>query len=178
MYNHNEHYLMFCILQSIVLTIQNVCRLDFLQLRTSEALLSFQNEQLFVFNDKQSTQYHKNHSGLMNETFWTWRLCEWWRHENRWQSSVRGVFDFNCVTRGIQHITERESKNTFELFCEGPLSCWRRKRIRKLFQYNCLHWVLRVLSSSLKLTILYVTSYELFIYHSYRWIGGIRGTHT
>jgi len=22
-------------------------------------------------------------------------------------------------------ITERESKNNFELFCEGPLSCWR-----------------------------------------------------
>ena len=38
MYNHNEHYLMFCILRSIVLTIQNVCRLDFLQLSTLEAL--------------------------------------------------------------------------------------------------------------------------------------------
>ena len=32
--------------------------------------------------------------------------------------------------------------------------------------------------SSLKLSILYVTSNELFIYYSYRWIGGIRGTHT
>jgi len=74
MYNHNDHYLMFCILQSIVLTFQNVCWLDFLQLSTSEALLtvvktllhrqkrllSFQNEQLFVLNDKQSTQYHQN----------------------------------------------------------------------------------------------------------------------
>jgi len=29
---------MFCILRSIVLTIQNVCRLDFLQLSTLEAL--------------------------------------------------------------------------------------------------------------------------------------------
>jgi len=31
MYCHNDHYLKFCILRSIVLTIQNVCRLDFLQ---------------------------------------------------------------------------------------------------------------------------------------------------
>jgi len=48
-----------------------------------QSLLSFQNEHLFVFNNKQSTQYHKKHSGLMNETFWTWRLCEWRRCENR-----------------------------------------------------------------------------------------------
>ena len=32
MYNHNDNYLKFCILRSIVLTIQNVCRLDFLQI--------------------------------------------------------------------------------------------------------------------------------------------------
>ena len=31
MYNHNDHYLKFCILRSIVLTIQKVCRLDFLE---------------------------------------------------------------------------------------------------------------------------------------------------
>jgi len=30
------------------------------------------------------------------------------------------IDDFNCVTPGIQHITERESKNTFKLFSEGP----------------------------------------------------------
>ena len=29
-YTHNDHYLKFCILRSIVLIIQNVCRLDFL----------------------------------------------------------------------------------------------------------------------------------------------------
>ena len=87
MYNHNDHYLKFRILSSIELTIQTVCRLDFLQLITSEVLwtvvktllhcqkrlLSFQNEQLFVFNDKQSTQYHKKQNifNSMNETFWT-----------------------------------------------------------------------------------------------------------
>jgi len=38
------------------------------------------------------------------------------------------------VTRGIQHITEGESKTTFELFCEEPLSCWRGKRVRKPFE--------------------------------------------
>ena len=96
MYNHNDHFLKFCILRSIGLTIQTVCRLDFLQLSTSEVLwwkhyyrqkrlLSFQNEQLFVFNDKQSTQYHKKHSSLINEMFWTRWLCEWRRRENRWQ---------------------------------------------------------------------------------------------
>jgi len=31
MYTDNDHYLKFCILRSIVLTIQNVCRLNFLQ---------------------------------------------------------------------------------------------------------------------------------------------------
>ena len=99
MYNHNDHYLTFCILRSIVLIIQNVCRLGFLQLSTSEALwtvvktllhcqkrlLSFQNKQLLVFNDKQSTQYHKKYSGLMNETFWTRQLWERGCRENRWQ---------------------------------------------------------------------------------------------
>ena len=34
------------------------------------------------------------------------------------------------------------------------------------WQYNCLHWVLNVWSSSLKLTILYVTSNELLNYYS------------
>jgi len=29
-----------------------------------------------------------------------------------------------------------------------------------------------------KIVNLYVTSNKLFIYYSYRWIGGIRGTHT
>ena len=31
MYNLNDHYLKFCILCSLMLTIQKVCRLDFLQ---------------------------------------------------------------------------------------------------------------------------------------------------
>ena len=93
MYTHNNHYLKFCILCSIVLTIQKVCRLDFLQVpwrrcvktlvHRQKQLLNFQNEHLFVFNDKQSTQSHKTHSGLMNEMFWTWRLCEWRRSESR-----------------------------------------------------------------------------------------------
>ena len=96
MYNHIDHYLKFCILRSIVLTIQNVCRLDSLQvprrrcgetlLHCQKRLLSFQNEQLFVFNAKQSTQYHRK-KGLMNETFWTRRICVWRRHENRSQIS-------------------------------------------------------------------------------------------
>ena len=52
-----------------MLTIQNICRYNFLQaprgrcgktlLHGQNPLLSFQNENLFVFNDKQSTQYHK-----------------------------------------------------------------------------------------------------------------------
>ena len=93
MYTDNDHYLKFCILRSIVLTIQKVCRLDFLQvprgrcgktlLHHQKRLLSFQNEHLFVFIDKQSTQYHKKHFGLMNETFWTQRLCKWRRRKNR-----------------------------------------------------------------------------------------------
>ena len=106
MYNHNDHYLKFCILRSIGLTIQTICRLDFLQLSTSEVLwwkhyyrqkrlLSFQNEQLFVFNDKQSTQYHKKHSSLINEMFWTRWLCEWRRGENRWQIGSACFFKTN-----------------------------------------------------------------------------------
>ena len=85
MYNHIDHYLKFCILCSIVLTIQNVCRLDSLQvprrrcgetlLHCQKRLLSFQNEQLFVFNDKQSTQYHKQFFYLMHEMFWTLRVA-------------------------------------------------------------------------------------------------------
>jgi len=31
-------------------------------------------------------------------------------------------------------MSEREIKSTFELFCKGPLSCWRGRRVRKLFQ--------------------------------------------
>ena len=69
MYNQNDYFLKFCILRSIVLTIQKVCRLDCIQVpwghcgkhcySVKKRLLSFQNEHLFVFNDKQSTQYHK-----------------------------------------------------------------------------------------------------------------------
>jgi len=46
------------------------------------------------------------------------------------------IHDFNCVIDGIQHITERETKNTFLLFCEGTLSCWRGIRVRKPFWFN------------------------------------------
>ena len=38
-----------------------------------QRLLSFQNEHLFVFYDKQSTQNHKENVSLMNEVFWTRR---------------------------------------------------------------------------------------------------------
>ena len=38
-------------------------------LHHQKRLLSFQNDHLFVFNDTQSTQYHKKtHFSLMNET--------------------------------------------------------------------------------------------------------------
>ena len=61
MYNHNDYYLNFNILHSIVLTIQKVCRFNLLQvprvrydktLHRQKRLLSFQNEHFFVFNDK------------------------------------------------------------------------------------------------------------------------------
>ena len=144
MYTDNDHYLKFCILRSIVLAIQNVCRLDFLQvprgrcgktlLHHQKRLLSFQNEHLFVFIDKQSTQYHKKHlvwwmkrsghsdyaSGDVAKTGDKPSLhCEIWN----WLIKVfrcklvytQMLFDsqLQFVTRGIQHITERESKNTF-----------------------------------------------------------------
>ena len=58
-------------------------RLNFLQvpwgrcgktlLHRQKRLLSFQNEHLFVFYDKQSTQNHKENVSLMNEVFWTRR---------------------------------------------------------------------------------------------------------
>ena len=58
-------------------------------LHCQKRLLSFQKEQLFVFNDKQSTQYHKKkHSCLMKETR-TRRLCEWRRRKKR----VTGVLN-------------------------------------------------------------------------------------
>ena len=71
MYSHNDHYYKFCILRSIVLTIQKVCINSTFYTSTSEALwwnyyivkkrlLCFQNDHLYVFNDKQSTRYHKN----------------------------------------------------------------------------------------------------------------------
>ena len=53
-------------------------------------LLSFQNEQLFVFNDQLSTT--PKHFGLMIEMFWRRRLCEWRRRENRWQISYPWCF--------------------------------------------------------------------------------------
>ena len=146
MYNHNDNYLKFCILCSIVLTIQKVCRLDFLQAprRRCGHTLSHRQKQ---------------------------KLCEWRRHKNRWKivsvlrfvvkrvlnriwdwlkvfryklEFTQMVFDsiLQCVTRGIQHITERESKNTFELFCQGPLSCWKGNKSQKTssvtWQYKCL----------------------------------------
>ena len=86
MYNQNDYFLKFCILRSIVLTIQKVCRLDCIQVpwghcgkhcySVKKQLLSFQNKHLFVFNDKQSTQYQKKHFSLMYETFLTRRLCK------------------------------------------------------------------------------------------------------
>ena len=78
MYKHNDPYLKFCIRQhSIVLTIQKVnyvgltfyYRGDIVKQR----LLSFQNEHLFVFYDKQSTRNHKENVGSMNEAFWIQR---------------------------------------------------------------------------------------------------------
>ena len=59
-------------------------------LHRQKRLLSFQNKQLFVFNDKQSTQYHKKHSGLMNEMLWIWRLCDVAKTGDK--SSLRDVF--------------------------------------------------------------------------------------
>jgi len=89
-------------LRSIVLTIQKVCRLDILQvlqgvvvktlLHRQNRLLSFQNEHLFVFNDKQSIQYYKHFFSLMNETFWSWRLCGWPRRKTGDKSSLHCVF--------------------------------------------------------------------------------------
>ena len=65
-------YLLFCNRHSIVLTIQNVCRLDFLQVQRGccgktlldreERLLSFQKKHLFVF-------YVNNHLNII-KTFW------------------------------------------------------------------------------------------------------------
>ena len=59
-----------------IISLETVCRLDLLQvprghcgkkhlLHRQKRLLSFQNEQLFVFNDKQSTQYHKKTSFIV-----------------------------------------------------------------------------------------------------------------
>ena len=85
MYTHNDHYLKFCILRSIVLIIQNVCKLDFLQLSTSEALwtvvktLLHRQKRLLCLTINSVPQ---KHSGLMNETFWTQQLSRQ-RHENR-----------------------------------------------------------------------------------------------
>ena len=64
-YIDNDHYLKFCILPSIVFH-----NSESMQARLStstswglwqkQRLLSFQNEHLFVFKDKQSIQYHKS----------------------------------------------------------------------------------------------------------------------
>ena len=114
---------------------------------------------LMINNQLSTNVPQKKHSGLINEMFWTQWLCEWRRRENRWHiGSARcfcrktsfksklklmqtwvypnGVWFTTsiCVTNGIQHITERESKNTFELICEQPLICWRGIRVRKLSQ--------------------------------------------
>ena len=56
-------------------------------LHRQKLLLSFQNEPLFVINDKQSTQYHKKHFGLMNETFWSGDVAK-----TGDKSALRGVF--------------------------------------------------------------------------------------
>ena len=137
--------------------------------------LSFHNEHLFVFNDKKSTQYHKKTfefdkwNVLDMATMWMaasqkqvtnrllalylvlkWVLNRIWYRLKlvRCKLVFNQIHDFNCVTCGIQHITERESKKTFELFCKGPLSCWRGIRVKKTisvtWHYNCLQWVLTV----------------------------------
>ena len=164
------------ILRSIVLTIQKVCWLDFLQvprgrcgkntITSSTTIVKLSKRTFACFNDKQSTQYHKKHFDLINETFSTQRLCEWRHRENRWQTLSAFVFFgvkwilnriwnwlmkvFRCKLVFTQMvfdswlhfvwpveysiITERESKNTFELFCKEPLSCRRAIRVRKLLQ--------------------------------------------
>ena len=68
-------------------------------LHCQKRLLRFQNEQLSVFNDKQSTQYHKKHSGLMNEMLWIWRLCDVAKTGDK--SALRGVFIVKRVLNRI-----------------------------------------------------------------------------
>ena len=216
MYNHNEHYLMFCILRSIVLTIQNVCRLDFLQLSTLEALWTV--VKTLLHRQKRLLSFKTNSCLCLminNQLSTTKNILVWWMKRSGHgdyasgdvaktgdKSSLRGVFAVKRVLNLIRNwlivfrckleFTQMVFDSRFQL-CDPwntaynrkrkqdhfwIILCWRGIRVRKLFQYNCLHWVLTVLSSSLKLTILYVTCNELFIYHSYRWIDGIRGTHT
>ena len=108
------------------------------------------------------------HLSSMHEPFLIRRFCEWRRRENRWQIVsalclvVKRVFNrnwlkvfrcklvlpkwcwihyINCVTRGIQHITEIESKNSFELFYEGPWAVEVDKKSKTFpvtWQYTCL----------------------------------------
>ena len=163
MYNHNDLYLKFCILRSIVLTIQNVCRLDFLQvprrrcgentITSSKRLLSFQNEQLFVFNDKQSTQYFK-------KTFWFdgWNVLD---------TVLNRIWNLLIVFRCNLDFTQMVFDSRLQL-CDQWNTAYNRKRKQEHFwiilwrvlellkgnksqktnpvtwQYNCLHWVLTV----------------------------------
>ena len=55
------------------------------------------------------------------------------------------IRDFNCVTHGIQHTNRKRKQKQFWIILLRSLELLKAgKRVRKLFQYNCLQWVLTV----------------------------------
>ena len=67
------------------------------------------------------------------------------------------IHNFNCVTRGIQQNNRKRKQEQFWIILWRSLELLNRNKSQKtipvLWQYNCLHWVLTVESSSLKLSI-------------------------
>ena len=67
------------------------------------------------------------------------------------------IHDFNCVTREIQQNNRKRKQEQFWIILWRSLELLNRNKSQKtipvLWQYNCLHWVLTVESSSLKLSI-------------------------
>ena len=67
------------------------------------------------------------------------------------------IHDFNCVSRGIQQNNRKRKQEQFWIILWRSLELLNRNKSQKtipvLWQYNCLHWVLTVESSSLKLSI-------------------------
>jgi len=82
------------------------------------------------------------------------------------------VFDSRIQLRdpwNTAYNRKRKQEHFWLIFTEGPLSCWRGISQKTIPVTYVTVQMFTMSVNSLKLSILYVTSNELFIYYSYQW---------